>query len=462
MCRLDKGNGVCIINTKDYVQKLDSIVYDKSKFEEVNYDPYKKCLSNCNSAPWTKSENSIKYYLRTYFNKTVDSGTYKWLTPTGSAPGKLYGLAKVHKKDCPLRPVNCMIGTPEYQMAKFIDSKIKPYIPSEYTVNSTEAFINKLRSYKVTDGDICVSFDVKSLFTNVPRSYTIDKICTFFDQNLGGVFLQGTDKDGKVTTVYSNILKKLLHKCTKGHFMYNNKVFTQIDGVQMGSPLGPTIANWFLGDIEKNIFVNHQNFFPKMYTRYVDDVFAIFKRKDDVHKFLDVLNNQHKNLEFTVEWPKGTLPFLDVEVSLRDTIETWLYRKPTNTNVVLNFDSVAPRAWKTGLIKCLFQRAKVVCSSKFLLMKELNNITERFKMNGYPEWFVLREKDKFLNENKKKITPDEEGSEKAKTCILVFPFIGKDSVKLAQRMRKIFENTFGIDVKVAYRNFKVGNYFGIK
>ena len=250
VCRLDKGNGVCLLNSKDYFEKLDSIVSDETKFNVVQYDLNKETTGNCAKAPWIKAENSIKYYVKNYIKNLVDSSIYSTLLPTGSIPGKLYGLAKVHKKNCPLRPVNCMIGTPEYELAKFIDGVIKPYIPNEYTVNSTDHFIDKLKSYKTVKGDICVSFDVKSLFTNVPRNYTIDKITNYFNENHGGVVLEKTDKDGKTTSLRSNVLSKLLVKCTKVHFLYNKKVYTQVDGVQMGSPLGPTLANWFLGDIK--------------------------------------------------------------------------------------------------------------------------------------------------------------------------------------------------------------------
>ena len=72
-----------------------------------------------------------------------------------------------------------------------------------------------------------VSFDVKSLFTNVPRAYTIDKICNFFDKKFGGIFMQS--KDDKSAAVDTNILKKVLTKCTQGHFLFDKKVFTQID-----------------------------------------------------------------------------------------------------------------------------------------------------------------------------------------------------------------------------------------
>ena len=248
-----------------------------------------------------------------------------------------------------------------------------------------------MRSFACAKGDICVSFDVKSLFTNVPRQYTIDKIKKYFEETHGGTVLERTDEDGKTASLGSDVLAKLLAKCTKGHFLYNERLYTQVDGVQMGSPLGPTLANWFLGDIERSIFKDCKSWYPKFYTRYVDDVFAVFKQPDDVLRFLCFLNSQHENLKFTVEYAKDTLPFLDVEVGLKgNNIETWLHRKPTNTGVLLNYNSVAPRSWKTGLIKCLLTRAKAVCSSAALFSKEVDNISKMFKKNGYPEWFLIR------------------------------------------------------------------------
>ena len=64
---------------------------------------------------------------------------------SGSQPGKLYGIAKVHKTNVPLRPVVSMVGTPEYKLAKYLESLIKPHIPDTYLLRSTENFIERLR-----------------------------------------------------------------------------------------------------------------------------------------------------------------------------------------------------------------------------------------------------------------------------------------------------------------------------
>ena len=82
------------------------------------------------------------------------------MTPSGSQPGKLYGLCKVHKAGHPMRPVISMIGTAEYKLAKYLDGFIKPNISTTYSVNSTSAFMDVLHDFSFSEGDNLVSFDV--------------------------------------------------------------------------------------------------------------------------------------------------------------------------------------------------------------------------------------------------------------------------------------------------------------
>ena len=80
------------------------------------------------------------------------------------------------------------------------------------------------------------SFDVKSLFTNVPIEETI-QICLDVLYRSAGI--------------EEPILEKLLLKCTRDvEFSFNDKMYRQVDGVAMGSPLGPVLANIFLGHCE--------------------------------------------------------------------------------------------------------------------------------------------------------------------------------------------------------------------
>ena len=105
---------------------------------------------------------------------------------------------------------------------------------------------------------------------------------------------------------------------TQVMLMHKNKLYQQYDGVSMGSPLGPTIANFFLANIKNKIPQNNADFHPRQYLRYVDDIICVFNYETSSDRFLDLLNKQHKNIKFTAEHGPETLPFLDVEVTITE------------------------------------------------------------------------------------------------------------------------------------------------
>ena len=85
-----------------------------------------------------------------------------------------------------------------------------------------------------------VSFDVVSLFTNIPLREKI---------NLAVEAIFANDSSIKMSRAQ---LKKLFYFATsESHFLYNGQYYDQFDGVAMGSPLGPVLANLFMGYKEK-------------------------------------------------------------------------------------------------------------------------------------------------------------------------------------------------------------------
>lgn len=112
-------------------------------------------------------------------------------------------------------------------------------------------------------------------------------------------------------------------------FQFDGKLFEQIDGVAMGSPLGPLLANVFMCSLEEQL--QEEGTIPTFYKRYVDDTFAIMPNTAEAHAFLDVLNSKHPALKFTMELAaNSTLPFLGMNIIKNGTkLETSVYRKPT-------------------------------------------------------------------------------------------------------------------------------------
>ena len=90
-------------------------------------------------------------------------------------PGYLYGNAKIHKKDVPLRPIFSQYPTPTYNLAKFLNKLIAPCCQSKYSIKSSSEFIDLINS--CPERGHIGSLDVESLFTNVPILSTIEIIC---------------------------------------------------------------------------------------------------------------------------------------------------------------------------------------------------------------------------------------------------------------------------------------------
>jgi hypothetical protein len=98
----------------------------------------------------------------------------KRLTPHDSSPPRLYGLPKIHKMDVPLRPIVNCIGSPTYDLAKYLTDLLIPLVEqSDCHIRNSEAFVQKLQSMELQETNILVSLDVVSLFTKVPLDDTI-------------------------------------------------------------------------------------------------------------------------------------------------------------------------------------------------------------------------------------------------------------------------------------------------
>ena len=127
-------------------------------------------------------------------------------------------------------------------------------------------------------------------------------------------------------------------------------MFRQTDGVAMGSPLGPVLANIFLG-FDESLIPESQ--WPRLYRRFVDETFSLVESRDSAVKFLHCLNELHTGvLKFTMEGEEERqLPFMDVLVhSELNRFTTSVYPKPTFTGLYTPWDSYCPTSRKIALI----------------------------------------------------------------------------------------------------------------
>ena len=163
----DKGNGVVILDRKLYDNAIQELISNTSKFEKLNKDPT------------LKREASLQCFLRKLKQKNVfNENEYDKLYPSGSAPASIYGTHKMHKlSPSDSFPKLCLIvssiGTFNYNLARFLCDLLSPLVPNDYYCKDTFSFVSQIKNANLSKKFI-VSYDVTSLFTNIPLQETID------------------------------------------------------------------------------------------------------------------------------------------------------------------------------------------------------------------------------------------------------------------------------------------------
>lgn len=382
VCRPDKGKGVVLLNRTDYNNKMSQILSDNNKFNEVGPPQFSTIF---------KIEDKINRSLKKLKDDSViNDQTYNNLYSSGSSFSTLYGLPKIHKPNVPLRPILAAYNSPNFSIAKFLVPLLNDLSKNQFTLHNSASFASQIVEQE--PNTFMVSFDVQSLFTNVPLNETIELIINKLFPT-PDTFFHNFDKDN---------FKKLLElSVIDTHFIFNGKIYKQIDGMAMGSPLGPTFANIFMCFLESTFLDQCPSHFkPVFYRRYVDDTFLLFKDKSHSTMFLNFINSFHPNIKFTMEAESdGQLSFLDVLVS-RDSGKfiSGIFRKKTFTGLGTNFFSFCPVSFKINSCKTLLFRAYSLCSSWLNFHKEINFLTEYFNKNCYPSFLFEKHVHKFLDD----------------------------------------------------------------
>ena len=156
-------------------------------------------------------------------------------------------------------------------------------------------------SVHVESDEILVSFDVSSLFTNVP----VDEAISVIRERL-----REDETLGDRTILSPEWVAELLEMCLKStYFSYGGNIFEQIEGAAMGSPVSAVVANLYMEFFEE-LALETAPTRPRLWKRYVDDTFCIL-RKGSTEELLHHLNGVRPTIKFMMEQEDGTTPFLD-------------------------------------------------------------------------------------------------------------------------------------------------------
>ena len=267
-----------------------------------------------------------------------------------------------------------------YQLSKHLTSILKPLTDeSQHKLQSTDNFIDAMKTVQIPDDHKLVSFNVKSLFTSIPLQLALD--CT----------KTAINKLPYQTPLPTDDLMDLLHLClTSTYFQYSGKHYKQLHRTAMGSPVSVVVAEIAMQNIEEQVLATYSETLP-LWLRYVDDtITAVHKTKID--EFHEHLNKQSTSIQFTKEIEENCkVPFLDCLVTRENsTLQTTVYRKPTHTGRLLDQMSYNPTLHKATTVRTLMRRAQIVSDSHDSLTDETKHLNTVFIENNYSTDFIKR------------------------------------------------------------------------
>ena len=335
--------------------------------------------------------------------------------------------------DTPARPIVNTRGSPTYNLAQHLAGVIAPLTGKTFSfVKNAPHFVEKVNKLKVPDSTIMVSFDVKSLFTNVP---ILEALHVIRRQ------LEPDDTLSSRSTMNTSSIIELLHIClTTTYFSFEGQYYQQNDGAAMGSPLSPIVANIYMEHFEK-IAIQTPNKTPSCgFDMCVDDTFSLWPDgPEELSLFLNHINNIRPSIQFTMEVEDDEkIPFLDVlVVRSNGKVMSEVYWKPTHTDRYLHYQSYHPHHIKTGIIRTLMKRSEQICNTAEAAHHERHHLIRVFQSNGYPRAFIQ----KAMNP-KRTYTKDKQA---APLTTISIPYIKS----ISERIRRCLSQ---VDIRVAFRS----------
>lgn len=371
--RSDKGGHTVIMDIDDYNQKLTEHLSNDA-YSAFNDNHMLETLINreielIDKIKEGKNENK-------YLNEFLKKGNIPIYEPNTLNLAKFYGLPKVHKNGCPLRPITSTVGSPGYQLSKiFLLFLNEIFPPTDIHIRDTVEFIDHAKNLVIKEDDVLVSFDVVSMFTTIPVDYIINIVMSMAGEiNFLFQILPSTLLD---------ILEFLLKDCAI--FQALDSTYKQIEGLPMGSCLSPAFARIFMDRAVERLLANIPTIsFIKV---FVDDTMVAMNNKD-IPKALHVLNSFQKDkVRFTVELENDnqSINFLNTTLTRQRTriITNW-YRKPFASGRLVNYYSSHKSSTILATAAAFIRTILALSSPEHFAANRLK-VIDTLRLNSFPE-----------------------------------------------------------------------------
>ena len=369
----DKGGAVVVWEKNAYIEEATRQLSDTTFYVKTAIDK-------------TVANNQI---VKTSVNELIENESLPpeagqlLLHPSQLGKPCFYMLPKIHKMSCPNelpvgRPIVSAISCPTERLSHFLDTLFQPIVSKLPTyIKDTNHALQILHNLSQNSQipQIIFSMDVTALYTSIPHHDGLKAVKHFFTS------------DPHPTIPTDSILRLTELVLTMNSFEFNGNFFDQISGVAMGTKMGPSYANLFMGHLEQQILSDYTGPSPEHLYRYIDDyVGATNMTKEELEAFITYANQYHPSIKFTSSISTESLSFLDILITRSDSeLSTSIYYKPTDSHSFLSYSSSHPVQCKNAIPYSQLLRLRRLCSDTVTYNEEKTRMLDFFRDRGYPE-----------------------------------------------------------------------------
>ncbi|KAM4048903.1 uncharacterized protein ACNLHF_019489 [Anomaloglossus baeobatrachus] len=376
----DKGGAIVVQNTQDYIDEIKRQLNDTATYQKIPSDPV------------FKIQQRIQNFLSIHLDKgTIDQTTRTFLTKLHPITPVFYTLPKIHKSliNPPGRPIVASTESVLSPLSIYLEKILTPLTKNTRSfILDTNNFLQKIRDLKqVPSSSFLCTWDVSSLYTSIPHHKGI---------RATKIALHRTSLSQDSIDFILGLLEVVLNE---NYFLFKDDFYIQRHGTAMGSNVAPAYANLFMDYFEGRFVYSYPSFDELTYiwARFIDDIFCIWQGDlESLLLFDSHINNVWPELKFTLNYNQGEINFLDTYIK-KDTagnLFSDLYRKPTDRNCMLLYNSCHPRSTKNSLPRSQFARIKRIVSDENTREQRLDEMSNRFLERNYPKTLLETERER--------------------------------------------------------------------
>jgi len=360
----DKNLGLAVFPKEWYVKAIQEMLTDEATYEVVFTANEEKLRDKLNRklSRW-KLPKSMEKYVR---------------HKTELRMPQFHAIPKVHKSPWTLRPIVPSHSWVTSRVSEVIDYLCRPILEKlPWVVNSTKQVINNLSQVDGSSEDIWIcTGDVVAFYTNIDA-----RQCA---RTVAGAW-QNYCSESKISA--KTIMEMMQFVMNNNFFQFQDHLYTQKNGLAMGTACAPLIANIYAAYFERQQQVRTQKG-VLLFNRYIDDILMIFQGSEkDLTEF--IANFKLGSLTVKWDYSQEKKEFLDVEIMrVRDHrgwhLATRLFKKQMNRFLYIPWSSAHPTHVKRAFVKAELIRFAIVSSEDKYFADACIQFYGNLRRRGYP------------------------------------------------------------------------------